>query len=107
MNLGYRSGAEDGMKDRIGNKLALGDKVAVQLPESAIFGFIAELKETGMVARVRGGGADVAPGHVLVSCVIALPVDQRMDAVAQVVKVYNADAEAQAAQGTSEPSKPN
>lgn len=45
------------MKDRIGNKLATGDRVLVSLPESAIMGFVAEVKETGLVARVRGGGA--------------------------------------------------
>jgi hypothetical protein len=91
------------MKDRIGNKLATGDKVLVQLPESAIMGFIAEVKETGLVARVRGGGADTAPGHVLVSCVIALPADTLMDAVAQCVKVYDPNKALEPQKGTSEP----
>jgi hypothetical protein len=95
------------MKDRIGNKLATGDKVLVQLPESAIIGFVAEVKETGMVARVRGGGADTAPGHVLVSCVVMLPVDALMDAVAQVVKVYDAAKPSEASQGGVDTSKPN
>lgn len=91
------------MKDRIGNKLVVGDRVLVSLPESAIMGFVAELKETGLVARVRGGGADTAPGHVMVSCVIALPVDSLMDAVAQVVKVYDPLKASEASKGTSEP----
>jgi hypothetical protein len=98
------------MKDRIGNKLAVGDKVAVQLPESAIFGFIADVKETGLVTRVRGGGADTAPGHVIVTCAISLPVDTLMDAIAQVVKVYDVDATAKPsrdAQGAVDASKPN
>jgi hypothetical protein len=98
------------MKDRIGNKLAVGDKVAVQLPESAIFGFIADLKETGLVARVRGGGADTAPGHVIVTCALSLPVDAIMDAVPQVVKVYDADAShkrPEASQGAVDGPKPN
>lgn len=94
------------MKDRIGNKLAPGDRVLVSLPESAIMGYVAEVKETGLVARVRGGGADTAPGHVLVSCVIALPVDSLMDAVAQVVKVCDPSKPVTASdpsKGTSEP----
>jgi len=94
------------MKDRIGNKLAVGDRVLVALPESAILGYVAEVKETGMVARVRGGGADTAPGHVLVTCVVALPSDTLMDAVAQVVKVYDPskpDTASDASKGTSEP----
>lgn len=91
------------MKDRIGNKLAVGDRVLVALPESAIMGFVAEVKETGLVARVRGGGADTAPGHVMVSCVIALPVDSLMDAVAQVVKVYDPLKASEPSKGTSEP----
>ena len=98
------------MKDRIGNKLAVGDKVLVQLPESAIIGFVANVQETGMVARVRGGGADTAPGHVLVTCVVQLPVDTLMDAVAQVVKVYDASKSAtasEASHGGVDASKPN
>jgi hypothetical protein len=95
------------MKDRIGNKLAVGDKVLVQLPEATIFGFVAEVKETGMVARVRGGGADTAPGHVLVSCVVMLPVDAIMDAVPQVAKVYDAQKQSEASQGGVDTSKPN
>jgi hypothetical protein len=95
------------MKDRIGNKLAVGDKVLVQLPESAIIGFVANVHDTGLVARVRGGGADTAPGHVLVTCVVQLPVDALMDAVAQVVKVYDAAKPSEPSQGTSDASKPN
>jgi hypothetical protein len=91
------------MKDRIGNKLAVGDRVLVSLPESAIMGYVAEVKETGLVARVRGGGADTAPGHVLVSCVIALPVDSLMDAVPQVVRVHDPAKESETSKGTSEP----
>lgn len=95
------------MKDRIGNKLAVGDKVMVQLPESAVIGFVANMQETGMLARVRGGGADTAPGHVLVTCVLQLPVDTLMDAVAQVIKVYDANKASEASQGGVDASKPN
>jgi hypothetical protein len=95
------------MKDRIGNKLEVGDRVLVSLPESAILGFVAEVKETGMVARVRGGGADTAPGHVMVSCVIALPVDSLMDAVAQAVKVYDPSRASEPSKGTLDAPKPN
>jgi hypothetical protein len=95
------------MKDRIGNRLAVGDRVLVQLPEAAVIGFVANMQETGMVARVRGGGADTAPGHVLVTCVLQLPVDQLMDAVAQVVKVYDPQKPSEASQGAVDASKPN
>lgn len=79
------------MKDRIGNKLAVGDKLTVMLPEAQIFGFVAELKEPGLVAGVKRGGVEQTPGRVLVSCVIALPVDYETGMVLQVVKVYDAD----------------
>lgn len=81
------------MKDRIGNKLAAGDKVVVVLPESQIFGFVAQLEEGGLITGVRGakGGMEKRPGRILVSCVIALAVDPQYDAVGQLVKVYDPD----------------
>jgi hypothetical protein len=98
------------MKDRIGNKLALRDKVLVALPTSDIVGFIAELKECGMVALRQGQKAGATPGHVLVSCVISVPVDPEYDATAQLVKVYDADkahGPSLVAAGSAEPSQAN
>jgi hypothetical protein len=79
------------MKDRIGNKLEMGQKVVVALPEAQIFGFIAQIEEGGVITGVRGarGGMERRQGRVLVSCVIALPVDIEHDAVAQIVRVYD------------------
>ena len=71
------------MKDRIGNQLAVGDKVAVALPEAQIFGFVAQMEAAGVISK--------QPGQILVSCVIALMVDPAYDAVAQLVKVYDPD----------------
>jgi DNA-binding IscR family transcriptional regulator len=81
------------MKDRIGNKLGMGDKVVVALPEAQIFGFVAQLEEGGIITGVRGarGGVEQRPGRILVSCVIALPVDSEYDSVAQIVKVHDPD----------------
>jgi hypothetical protein len=98
------------MKDRIGNKLAMGDKVLVALPTSEIFGFIADMQECGLVAIRRGTAANATPGRVLVSCVVALPVDCDADAVAQLVKVHDpakAQVPSLVVPGTSEPNKPN
>ena len=50
------------MKDRIGNKLALQDKVLVELPTSSIVGFISDLQEPGIVALRHGVGAGMTPG---------------------------------------------
>jgi hypothetical protein len=86
------------VKDRIGNVLAAGDKVLVELPVSSIVGFIADLAEPGLVAVRRGTAANMTPGRVLVSCVVALPVDGEFGAVAQLVKVYDV-----AKEGTQEP----
>jgi hypothetical protein len=88
------------MKDRIGNVLANGDKVLVELPTSSIVGFIADLAEPGLVAVRRGTAANMTPGRVLVSCVIALPVDGELGAVGQLVKVHDASKE-----GTQGPSQ--
>jgi hypothetical protein len=79
------------VKDRIGNGLAVGDKLSVMLPEAQIFGFVAEVKELGLVSGLKRGGVESIHGRVLVSCVIALPVDPESGMVAQVVKVYDAD----------------
>jgi hypothetical protein len=112
-----------GMKDRIGNVLAAGDKVLVELPVSSIIGFVADLQEPGLVA-VRPGTAgsrmgslagmpvNSTPGRVLVSCVVALPVDGEFGAVAQLVKVYDAAKEAtqetlQLVEGKQGPSRSN
>lgn len=79
------------MKDRIANPLAVGDKVVVALPEAQIFGFIAQIDQGGIITGLKRGGAEKKPGRILVSCVIALPVDDETGAVAQLVKVYDAD----------------
>lgn len=79
------------MKDRIGNKLAVGDKVVVALPEAQIFGFVAQLEEGGIITGLKRGGMEKRPGRMLISCVIALPVDVEYDSVAQLVKVYDPD----------------
>ncbi len=80
------------MKDRIGNVLAKGDKVLIALQEAQIFGFVAELAEPGLITGMRGPrGAEVTPGRVLVSCVVALPVDPNVGIVMQAVKVHDAD----------------
>ena len=93
------------MKDRIGNKLATGQKVVVALPEAQIFGFIAQIEEGGLitgVGRVRGG-MEKRPGRILVSCVIALPVDPESDAVAQLVRVHDAEKHDEAAPDKERP----
>ena len=79
------------MRDRIGNKLKTGDKVVVALPEAQIFGFVAQVEEGGLITGLKRGGSDRRPGRVLVSCVIALPIDAELDAVAQLVRVYDPD----------------
>jgi hypothetical protein len=80
------------MKDRIGNVLNKGDKVVVALPEAQIFGFVAETMEPGLITGVRGPrGTEITQGRILVSCIIALPVDPNMGVSPQIVKVYDAD----------------
>ena len=79
------------MRDRIGNKLKTGDKVVVALPEAQIFGFVAQVEEGGLITGLKRGGSERRPGRVLVSCVIALPIDAELDAVAQLVRVYDPD----------------
>ena len=80
------------MKDRIGNKLAKGDRVLVALPEAQIFGFVADMEEGGLIAGLGARGApENRPGRILVSCVVALPVQAEYDAVAQLVKVVDPD----------------
>jgi len=81
------------MRDRIGNKLVVGDKVLVALPEAQIFGFVAQVEQGGLITGVRGarGGVEQKQGRILVSCVIALPVDVDNDAVAQLVRVVDPD----------------
>ena len=78
------------MKDRIHNRLAVGDKVVVALPEPQVFGFISKIEDAGLITT----GRQQQPGHVIVSVAIALPADsQHTDMVFQVVKVYDADKE--------------
>ena len=80
------------MKDRIGNELAVGDKVLVALPESNIFGFISQMEDASLiVSRGSRGGTEQHPGRVLVSCVIAIPVENVQHMAAGIVKVYDAD----------------
>jgi hypothetical protein len=80
------------VKDRIGNKLAKGDRVLVMLPEAQIFGFVADLEEGGLIAGLGPHGAPgTRPGRVLVSCVVALPVELEFDAVGALVKVVDPD----------------
>jgi len=82
------------VKDRIGNGLAKGDKLLIALPESQIFGFLAEIREGHIIQGVSRGGASTTPGAVLVTCVIALPIDPQAGQVAQCVKVYDPDTHA-------------
>ena len=95
------------MKDRIGNNLKMGDKVVVALPEAQIFGFVAQVEEGGVITGVNKvrGGMEKRPGRVLVSCVIALPVDPEFDSVAQLVKVHDPDKHEAAAEAAAE--RPN
>lgn len=79
------------VKDRIGNVLAEGQKVVVALPEAQIFGFVAKVEEGGLITGLRQGGAQKRLGRILVSCVIALPVDPEEGQVAQLVRVYDPD----------------
>jgi hypothetical protein len=81
------------MKDRLGNELAVGQKVLVHLPEASIFGFVAQVEGGGLITGVRGikGGVQQQPGRILVSCVIALPVHPEQGQVAELVRVYDPD----------------
>ena len=87
------------MKDRIGNTLGVGDRVAVALPDASIFGFVAQIEESGLIAGVRAKDLQRQPGRVLVSCVLALPADYESGMVAQIVKVYDPDKVQPALQG--------
>ena len=93
------------MKDRINNRLAVGDKVVVALPEAQIFGFVAQIDEPGLITGVRGvkGGVEQRPGRILVSAVIALPVDTASEMVLQLVKVHDADKHEEPAQPAERP----
>jgi hypothetical protein len=93
------------VKDRIGNKLAMGQKVVVALPEAQIFGYVAQLEEGGLITGLKRGGAEKRLGRILVSCVIALPVDPEMDSVAQLVRVYDPQKPDEQGEGAAE--RPN
>jgi hypothetical protein len=98
------------MKDRVGNKLAVNDKVLVALPDATIFGFVAQLEEPGLIAVQRGTKAGTVQGRIFVTCVIALPVDAEAGAVPQLVKVYDPDKHegpSLVSPGPSPPSKAN
>lgn len=100
------------MKDRIDNPLAVGDKVLVDLPSANIIGFVSQIQEPGVLAVRRGQSAAATPGRVLISCVIALPVDAEFGIVPQIVKVHNSAHKGPLealpeSNGTLEPSKPN
>ena len=74
------------VRDRIGNKLAVGQKVVVSLPETQIFGFVAQVEEGSLITGLKRGGVQKRTGRILVSRVIALPIDP-VEAVAQLVRV--------------------
>lgn len=85
------------VRDLIGNILGNGDKVHVQLVNPNIFGFIAEIREPSLVSVNRG----MEPGHLLISCVIAVPIDPALNgAVPQLAKVYDAAKAATPSQDT-------
>jgi hypothetical protein len=80
------------MQDLIGNELAVGDKVHVQLVAPNIIGFIAAVEEPSAL-ELR---AKKKPGHLLVTCTIAIPADAEQGTVVpHVVKVYDAQKTAQ------------
>jgi hypothetical protein len=83
------------VKDRIGNVLEAGDKVLVFLPDKSIIGFISEVKEPSNL--LQASHVDMSPGRVLVSCVIALPVDAQFGATAQALKLHDAAKDEKAA----------
>jgi hypothetical protein len=89
------------VKDLIGNVLAKGDKVHLQLVNPQLFGFIAEIKEPPIVA-LRGRAA-TEPGHILVSCVIAVPIDPTLDGVPQLAKVYDSMRVSEREEAVSQP----
>lgn len=79
------------MRDRIGNELKVGQKVVVSLPEAQIFGFVAQVEGGGIITGLKRGGVEQRPGRILVSCVIALPVDPTNEVIPQLVRVYDPD----------------
>ena len=90
------------MKDRIGNTLAKGDKVVLQLPDPMVFGYVAEVQEPNHLVRVT------RPGHILVTAVIALPAAEGTeDTILQVAKVVDPVTRSEASQGGVDASKPN
>ena len=80
------------MKDRISNELKVGDKVSVMLPEAQIFGYVAQIEDGGLITGVRAkGGVEERPGRILVSCVVAIPVNPVTHQAAELVRVYDVD----------------
>lgn len=79
------------MKDLIANELAVGDKVQVHLQAANIVGFISAVNETS-VLRVN---KNQTPGHIIVTCSVAIPVEPGTEVIPQVVKVYDAARDAQ------------
>lgn len=97
------------MKDRLGNELKVGNKVLIHLPDSSIFGYVAQVEGGGLITGVRGvkGGATQTPGRILVSCVIALPVHPEVGQVAELVRVYDPDKHEELGEGGMQLIKPN
>ena len=90
------------MKDRIGNVLAKGDRVVLQLPDPMVFAYVAEVSDPSYLVRVT------RPGHILVSAVIALPaVEGTEDTILQVAKVYDPNKASEPSEAPSEPTKLN
>lgn len=74
------------MKDRIGNELVKGKRIMVQLPESNILGYVADVQEASVVSlRER------MPGRVIVNCILALPADDQFNQVPQCIVVEDPD----------------
>ena len=92
----------DRVKDRIGNVLAKGDKVVLQLPDPMVFAYIVDVSEPSYLVRVT------RPGHVIVSAVIALPaMEGHEDTIMQVAKVYDPQKASEPSEAPSEPTKLN
>jgi hypothetical protein len=75
------------MKDCIGNELAKGKRVMVQLPQANVFGYVSMIEESSLVSlRER------KQGRIIVNCVLALPADDVMNMVSQCVVVEDPEA---------------
>lgn len=96
------------MKDVIGNELKVGDLVAMQLERPIIYGRIVELREGGVITGLKQGGAEIAPGRIVVMSQHPLAVDPRLPVGAIVVLRDPNPGEATVVEtGTNEELKPN